>query len=137
MPKECRRRASKDLKATGSASAEVSRLPASAAEKSSLARDAAWISGSCESEAPAVMDGRPVPQVTITPEGGGSSREMQQEDMEEMVDGPLRRKLSNSSISSTGSSAVESEDDLLSDNESKSKGIVTLEQLVDTGEVSA
>lgn len=137
MPKECRRRASKDLKASGSASAEGSRLPASAAERSSLARDAARISGSCASEPPAVMDGRPVPQVTITPEGGGSSREMQQEDMEEVVDGPLRRKLSNSSISSTGSSVVESEDDLLSDNESKSKGIVTLEHLVDAGEVSA
>lgn len=138
MPKEYRRRGSKDLlKATGSASAEGSRPPASAAETSSLARDAARMSGSCESEPTAVMDGRPVPQVTITAEGGGSSREMQQEDMEEAVDGPLRRKLSNSSISSTGSSAVESEDDLLSDNESKSKGIVMLEQLVDTVEVSA
>lgn len=137
MPKEYRRRASKDLKATGSPSAEGSRPPASAADRSSHARDAARISGSCASEPPPVMDGRPVPQVTITPEGGGSSREMQQEDMEEVVDGPLRRKLSNSSISSTGSSAVESEDDLLSDNESKSKGIVTLEQLVDAGEVSA
>lgn len=137
MPKEYRRRASKDLKVTGSASAEGSRLPTSAAETSSIVRDAARMSVSCESEPPAVMDGRPVPQVTITPEGGGSSREMQQEDMEEMVDGPLRRKLSNSSISSTSSSAVESEDDLLSDNESKSKGIVTLEQLVDAGEVSA
>lgn len=82
------------------------------------------------------MDARRVPQVTITPEGGGCSREMQQEDWEDVVDGPLRRKLSNSSISSTGSSAVESEDDLLSDNESKSKGIITLEHLVDTGEVS-
>lgn len=82
------------------------------------------------------METRPVPQVTITPEGGGSSREMQQEDWEDEVDGALRRKLSNSSISSTGSSAVESEDDILSDNESKSKGIVTLEHLVDPGEVS-
>lgn len=81
------------------------------------------------------MDARRVPQVTITPEGGGSSREMQQEDWDDVVEGPLRRKLSNSSISSTGSSAVESEDDLLSDNESKSKGIVTLEHLVDAGEV--
>lgn len=80
------------------------------------------------------MDARPVPQVTITPEGGGSSREMQQEDLDEMVNGPLSRKLSNSSISSTGSSVVESEDDLLSDNESKSKGIITLEHLVDSGE---
>lgn len=136
MPKEYRRRASKDPKPSASASSEGSRLPASAADRSSLPRDAARISGSCASEPPAVMDGRPVPQVTITPEGGGSSREMQQEDMEEVVDGPLRRKLSNSSISSTGSSAVESEDDLLSDNE-QGKGIVTLEQLVDAGEVSA
>lgn len=83
-----------------------------------------------------MMGERRVPQVTITPEGGGSSREMQQEDWDDAVDGSLRRKLSNSSISSTGSSVVESEDDLLSDNESKSKGIVTLEHLVDTGEVS-
>ncbi|KAG7238468.1 hypothetical protein INR49_030741 [Caranx melampygus] len=59
---------------------------------------------------------------------------MRQEDWDEAVDGTLRRKLSNSSISSTGSSAVESEDDLLSDNESRSKGIITLEHLVDTGE---
>lgn len=83
-----------------------------------------------------MMDARRVPQVTITPEGGGSSREIQQEDWDDAVDGTLRRKLSNSSISSTGSSAVESEDDLLSDNESKSKGIITLEHLVDAGEVS-
>lgn len=82
------------------------------------------------------MDARPVPQVTITPEGGGSSREIQQKDLEDVVEGPLCRHLSNSSISSTGSSAVESEDDLLSDNESKSKGIITLEHLADAGEVS-
>lgn len=143
MPKECRRRTSKDQKLCVSTSAEGSRLQASAAEGSSrigddLARNAARIArlGSATAPPP-VMDVRPVPQVTITPEGGGSSREMQQEDMEDVVDGPLRRKLSNSSISSTGSSAVESEDDLLSDNESKSKGIVTLEHLVDAGEVSA
>ncbi|XP_039597407.1 inositol-trisphosphate 3-kinase A [Polypterus senegalus] len=68
-----------------------------------------------------------VPQVTITPEGGGSPREMIV-DLDE-VNGPLRRRLSNSSLSSTGSSTVldESEDDILSDNETKSKGIVTLE----------
>ncbi|XP_061751816.1 inositol-trisphosphate 3-kinase A [Nerophis ophidion] len=81
------------------------------------------------------MDAHRVPQVTITPDGGGSSREMQQEDWgENPVDGALRRKLSTSSVSSTGSSAVESEDDLLSDSESKSRGIITLEHLVDTGE---
>lgn len=83
------------------------------------------------------MDAHTVPQVTITPEGSGSSREMQKEDWEDVVEGPLRRNLSSSSISSTGSSAVESEDDLLSDSESKSKGLVTLENLVDAGEVSA
>nr|XP_061798029.1 inositol-trisphosphate 3-kinase A-like [Nerophis lumbriciformis] len=77
-----------------------------------------------------------VPQVTITPDGSGFSRAMQQEDwgQGETGDGSLSRKLSTSSVSSTGSSAVESEDDLLSDNESKSKGIVTLEPLLDTGE---
>ncbi|XP_037098349.1 inositol-trisphosphate 3-kinase A [Syngnathus acus] len=82
------------------------------------------------------MDASRVPQVTITPDGGGFSREMKQEDWEEgeAVDGKLCRKLSTSSVSSTGSSAVESEDDLLSDNENKSKGIITLEPLVDTGE---
>ncbi|XP_012682232.1 inositol-trisphosphate 3-kinase A [Clupea harengus] len=76
-----------------------------------------------------------VPQVTITPEGDACPREMKLEDWDE-VNETLRRKLSNSSISSTGSSTVfeESEDDILSDNETKSRGIVTLEQLVDTGE---
>ncbi|KAK0133725.1 Inositol-trisphosphate 3-kinase A [Merluccius polli] len=73
-----------------------------------------------------------VPQVTITPEGCGASREMQQGDWDEVVEGPLRRKLSNSSISSTSSSVAESEDDILSDGESK--GIVTLEHLVESGE---
>ncbi|XP_034051032.1 inositol-trisphosphate 3-kinase A, partial [Thalassophryne amazonica] len=82
----------------------------------------------------AVMDELQVPQVTITPEEGDSSREVQQEEYSDAADCNLQRKLSNSSISSTGSSAVESEDDLLSDNESRSKGIVTLEHLVDTGE---
>ncbi|XP_051502090.1 inositol-trisphosphate 3-kinase A [Myxocyprinus asiaticus] len=78
-----------------------------------------------------------VPQVTITSDE--DSREITQEDLEEEVNGRLRRKLSNSSLSSNGSSTAfdESEDDILSDNESKSKGIVTLEHLgdsVDTGE---
>lgn len=87
-------------------------------------------------------DGNPgrgclVPQVTITSDG--DSREITEEDLEE-VNGRLRRKLSNSSISSNGSSTAldESEDDILSDNETKSKGIVTLEHLgdsVDSGEV--
>ncbi|KAL0969303.1 hypothetical protein UPYG_G00225280 [Umbra pygmaea] len=78
-----------------------------------------------------------VPQVTITPDGG-SSREIQQEDWVD-ANGPLRRKMSNSSISSTGSSIVhdESEDDILSDSETKSKGHITLEHLCeDTGEQS-
>lgn len=76
-----------------------------------------------------------MPQVTITPEGGGSSREMQQEDWDKAVDGTLRRKLSSSSVSSTGSSVAESEDDLLSDTETASKGIVTLEHLQDAGDI--
>ncbi|XP_041711349.1 inositol-trisphosphate 3-kinase A-like isoform X1 [Coregonus clupeaformis] len=75
-----------------------------------------------------------VPQVTITPDGG-CSHEIGQEDWAD-VDGPLRRNMSNSSISSTGSS-IESEDDILSDNEKKSKGNITLEHLCeDTGEQS-
>lgn len=139
MPKECRRKTSKDFGL--SAINEGSRSERRAAGKSSqicdeLLQRAAHIAPSSATGAPTVMDARRVPQVTITPEAGGSSREMQQEDWDDVVDGALRRKLSNSSISSTGSSAVESEDDLLSDNESKSKGIITLEHLVDTGEVS-
>ncbi|KAJ8399490.1 hypothetical protein AAFF_G00412020 [Aldrovandia affinis] len=76
---------------------------------------------------------RRVPQVTITPEGGGCPREMQEEDWNDNC--PLRRKLSSSSVSSTGSSTVleESEDDILSDNETKSKGIITLEHAGETG----
>ncbi|XP_068608200.1 inositol-trisphosphate 3-kinase A [Brachionichthys hirsutus] len=78
------------------------------------------------------MDARSVPQVTLTPDGCGTSRVVLQEDWEGARNGPLRRKLSNSSVSSTGSSAGgESEDDLLSDSESKSKGLVTLEHLVE------
>lgn len=77
-----------------------------------------------------------MPQVTITSDG--DSREITEEDLKD--NGQLRRKLSNSSISSNGSSTGvdESEDDILSDNETKSKGIVTLEHLsdsVDSGEV--
>lgn len=141
MPKECRRKTSKDFGLSGTAVNEGSRSERRAAGKSSqicddLRQKAALIAPSSATGAPTVMDARRVPQVTITPEAGGSSREMQQADWDDVVDGTLRRKLSNSSISSTGSSAVESEDDLLSDNESKSKGIITLEHLVDTGEVS-
>ncbi|XP_053192296.1 inositol-trisphosphate 3-kinase A [Scomber japonicus] len=140
MPKECRRKTSKDLGLPGTVvNIEGSRLERRPVGKSTkicdeLIQKAAQLAPSSASGAPTVMDERRVPQVTITPEGGGSSREMQQEDWDDAVDGSLRRKLSNSSISSTGSSVVESEDDLLSDNESKSKGIVTLEHLVDTGE---
>ncbi|XP_055720400.1 inositol-trisphosphate 3-kinase A-like isoform X1 [Salvelinus fontinalis] len=73
-----------------------------------------------------------VPQVTITPDGG-CSQEIEQEDWSD-VNGPLRRNMSNSSISSTGSS-IESEDDILSDNEKRSKGNITLEHLCEhTGE---
>lgn len=133
MPKECRRQSAKDLRLSVASPAEGPRPERRAARSPSPV---------CDDPArnalgpPLVMDARAVPQVTITPEVGGSSREMQQEDWDDVVDGPLRRHLSNSSISSAGSSAVESEDDLLSDSESKSKGIVTLEHLVDAGEVS-
>ncbi|XP_070301336.1 inositol-trisphosphate 3-kinase A isoform X1 [Salvelinus sp. IW2-2015] len=84
-----------------------------------------------------MMEALRVPQVTITPDGG-CSREIQQEDWAD-VEGSLRRKMSNSSISSTGSSIMleESEDDILSDNETKSKGNITLEHLCeDTSEQS-
>ncbi|KAG7509635.1 inositol-trisphosphate 3-kinase A [Solea senegalensis] len=140
MPKEYRRKTSKDSGLPGTGVNEGLRSERRTVVKSSqicdeLRQKAAQVSPSSATAAPTVMDARrPVPQVTITPEGGGCSREMQQEDWDDAVDGTLRRKLSNSSISSTGSSVVESEDDLLSDNESKSKGIVTLEHLVDTGE---
>ncbi|KAK5857437.1 hypothetical protein PBY51_010685 [Eleginops maclovinus] len=139
MPKECRRKSSKDFSLSGTGFTEGSRLERRAAGKASqicddLVQRAAQITESSATRAPAVMDSPRVPQVTITPEGGGSSREMQQEDWDDAVDGTLRRKLSNSSISSTGSSLVESEDDILSDNESKSKGIITLEHLGDSGE---
>ncbi|KAK9533710.1 hypothetical protein VZT92_008811 [Zoarces viviparus] len=141
MPKECRRKSSKDFGLSGTGINEGSRLERRTAGKASHTCDdhvekAAQIAASSATGAPTVMDAPRVPQVTITPESGGSSREMQQEDWDDAVDGALRRKLSNSSVSSTGSSAVESEDDLLSDNESKSKGIITLEHL-DTVESKA
>uniref|UniRef100_A0A3Q3X1J6 Kinase n=1 Tax=Mola mola TaxID=94237 RepID=A0A3Q3X1J6_MOLML len=123
MPKECRRQTSSDFG-----------LSDEGTTRRSSHRNAARVSPSCVTGPPPAMDARPVPQVTITPEGGDSSREMQQRDWGDVADMPLRRNLSSSSISSTGSSAVESEDDLLSDSESKSKGIVTLEQLVEAGE---
>lgn len=81
---------------------------------------------------------RPVPQLTLTAEEGSGARELVYEEAEALNGGaPLRRKLSTSSVSSTGSSVglEESEDDILSDNETKSKGIVTLEHLGDGGEV--
>lgn len=123
MPKECRRRSSKDLGLSGLN--DRARSDRRTTGKSSI----------CDEP---VMHAPPIPQVTIsTPEGGGSSTEIQPEEpADRAMDCSLRRQLSTSSISSTGSSAVESEDDLLSDNESKSKGIITLEHLVDTGEVS-
>ncbi|KAI4803803.1 hypothetical protein KUCAC02_025451 [Chaenocephalus aceratus] len=136
MPKECRRKSSKDFGLYGTVFTEGSRRVAGKAPQicDDLVQRAAQITESSSARAQAVMDSPRVPQVTITPEGGGSSREMQQEDWDDAVDGTLRRKLSNSSISSTGSSLVESEDDILSDNESKSKGIITLEHLGDSGE---
>ncbi|XP_041122881.1 inositol-trisphosphate 3-kinase A-like [Polyodon spathula] len=84
-----------------------------------------------EGKAPNCLRTPRVPQLTITPSGGGSPREMG-EDWNQ-VDGPLSRRLSNSSLSSNGSTVCEeSEDDILSDNETKSQGIVTLEQAEDT-----
>ncbi|XP_076834212.1 inositol-trisphosphate 3-kinase A isoform X2 [Brachyhypopomus gauderio] len=82
-----------------------------------------------------LVGGRLVPQVTITSDGEGSARQIELADLD-AVNGALRRKLSNSSISSTGSSIIleESEDDIISDSETKSKGIVTLEHLGDTVE---
>uniref|UniRef100_A0A8C1XK93 Kinase n=1 Tax=Cyprinus carpio TaxID=7962 RepID=A0A8C1XK93_CYPCA len=106
--------------------------------------DQAQMAEQFSGQAGCLSDGKPgrgclVPQVTITSDG--DSREITEEDLEEEVNGRLRRKLSNSSISSNGSSTAldESEDDILSDNETKSKGIVTLEHLgdsVDSGEQS-
>ncbi|XP_012720038.2 inositol-trisphosphate 3-kinase A [Fundulus heteroclitus] len=135
MPKECRRKSSKDFGFPGAVLSDGGRLERRAAGRSSqicaeVFQKAALVAA--QPAAPALMHAPMVPQVTITPEGGGCSREIQQEDMDGNGDGILRRKLSNSSISSTGSSAVESEDDLLSDTESKSKGLVTLDHLVNT-----
>ncbi|KAK1793504.1 hypothetical protein P4O66_011873 [Electrophorus voltai] len=99
------------------------------AERSSTSGQVGFVSDSD------LVGGRLVPQVTITSDGDGSAREIEQADLD-TVNGGLRRKLSNSSVSSTGSSAAleESEDDILSDSETKSKGIVTLEHLGDAGE---
>lgn len=80
----------------------------------------------------------PVPQLTVTPEEGSPAQRLEEQDTETFNGGsPLRRKPSNSSVSSAGSSVGldESEDDVLSDNETKSKGIVTLEHLGDSTEV--
>ncbi|XP_065144439.2 inositol-trisphosphate 3-kinase A [Paramisgurnus dabryanus] len=90
-------------------------------------------SGRASSDANPVRECQ-VPQVTITSDG--DSREITHDDLEEEGEiGRLRRKLSNSSLSSNGSSTgfEESEDDILSDNETKSKGIVTLEHCGDSG----
>ncbi|XP_058255663.1 inositol-trisphosphate 3-kinase A isoform X2 [Hemibagrus wyckioides] len=91
----------------------------------------------CDERLP-MASARPVPQVTVTAVEGSDARELEYEELEALNGGaPLRRKLSTSSVSSTGSSVVleESEDDVLSDNETKSKGIVTLEHVGDGGEV--
>ncbi|XP_056152424.1 inositol-trisphosphate 3-kinase A [Lampris incognitus] len=134
MPKESRRKGSKEAGLSGAGINEGSRFERKTASKPPDIRDELAQKATQVAPSPAVMEARRVPQVMITPEGEGSPRAMQQEDWGDVVDGALRRKLSNSSISSTGSSLVESEDDLLSDNEAKSKGIITLEHLVDTGE---
>ena len=127
MPKEYKTRTFQEFSLSGPAADEGSRLGPERTGGVTSITPLSWVR----------MDAHPVPQVTITPEGSGCSREMQQKDWEDVMEGPLRRNLSSSSISSTGSSAVESEDDLLSDSESRSKGLVTLENLVDAGEVSA
>lgn len=91
----------------------------------------------CDERLP-MASARPVPQLTLTAEEGSGARELEIEEAEGLNGGaPLRRKLSTSSVSSNGSSVVleESEDDILSDNETKSKGIVTLERVGDGGEV--
>lgn len=131
MPKEYKTRTSEEFSLSGTAADEGSRLGPEHSGGPSPQDDVQSPLSSVR------MDAHPVPQVTITPEGSGCSREMQQKDWEDVMEAPLRRNLSSSSISSTGSSAVESEDDLLSDSESRSKGLVTLENLVDAGEVSA
>ncbi|KAI5102225.1 inositol-trisphosphate 3-kinase A isoform X1 [Silurus meridionalis] len=92
----------------------------------------------CDERLP-MASARPVPQLTVTAEEeeGSGAREIGYEEAEALNGGaPLRRKLSTSSVSSTGSSVglEESEDDVLSDNETKSKGIVTLERVGDGGE---
>lgn len=148
MPKERRRSLrevglSKSGKCDGSARERKANLKATEIcdELLQMAEQAGSTSGQaefCGGEGLTTRRTCRVPQVTITPEDDACPREMKLEDWDE-VNGTLRRKLSNSSISSTGSSTVfeESEDDILSDNETKSKGIVTLEQLVDSGEVSS
>ncbi|XP_008398215.1 inositol-trisphosphate 3-kinase A isoform X1 [Poecilia reticulata] len=133
MPKECRRKSSKDFGFSGTGISDGGRVERRAAGRSpqicaELIQKAAIVAA--PPAAPALMDAPLVPQVTITSDAGGTSREIQEEDLDGAVDGTLRRKLSNSSISSNGSSAVESEDDLLSDTETQSKGLVTLEHLV-------
>ncbi|XP_056282245.1 inositol-trisphosphate 3-kinase A [Pseudoliparis swirei] len=141
MPKGWRRKSSKDSEDSLTGQNEGSHVEEGrAAGKASEAADdliqkAARSVPPSARAAPPAMDASRVPQVTITAEGGCSSREVKHDDWDDAVDGTLRRKLSNSSISSTGSSTVESEDDLLSDTESN--GIITLEPLVDTGEVKA
>uniref|UniRef100_A0A3B4AGT1 Kinase n=1 Tax=Periophthalmus magnuspinnatus TaxID=409849 RepID=A0A3B4AGT1_9GOBI len=113
MPKETRRKSTRDLFATGLSDGSRSERRIHELQAPSMA----------------------IPQVTITPECG-SSVTVQQEDWGPTGDGTLRRTRSNTSISSTGSSTLESEDDLHSDSESKGRGIVTLEQLGDPCEVS-
>ncbi|XP_016382396.1 inositol-trisphosphate 3-kinase A-like [Sinocyclocheilus rhinocerous] len=119
------------------------RIRKCAISSTEICDDQAQMAEQFSGQAGCLSDGKPgrgclVPQVTITSDG--DSRAITEEDLEE-VNGQLRRKLSNSSISSNGSSTAfdESEDDILSDNETKSKGIVTLEHLgdsVDPGEQS-
>ncbi|KAK6478844.1 inositol-trisphosphate 3-kinase A [Huso huso] len=141
MPKE-RRRSSREVAHHSNGEGGVGAGVSTRERKSSRSRMSDSWTGANASRAPSegeVGGGKApnclrtpsVPQLTITPSGGGSPREMG-EDWND-VDGPLRRKMSNSSISSNGSTVCEeSEDDILSDNETKSQGIVTLEPAEDT-----
>ncbi|XP_072314200.1 inositol-trisphosphate 3-kinase A [Eucyclogobius newberryi] len=112
-------------------------MPKETRKKSTRDPSATRLSGGSRSERRIYEPHAPsmaIPQVTVTPEHG-LSLEVPQEDRGPPLDGTLHRTRSCTSISSTGSSALESEDDLHSDSESKSRGIVTLEQVGDPCEV--
>ncbi|XP_066469355.1 inositol-trisphosphate 3-kinase A [Tiliqua scincoides] len=86
-----------------------------------------------------------IPRLTVTPEEDGPAERSpvgrrQQEGAWLSADGALPpRRLSTSSLSSTGSSSLfeDSEDDLLSDSEGRSQGIVHLEHAEDSHQKKA